>query len=80
MTGPKAKFVLSRVLKDEFKRKWVFGDNKRISDCERLSRVRVSCKVSWTYNSNWWYHGRAAVYYRDDGGIWYKYNIDADRI
>jgi hypothetical protein len=80
MTGPKAKFVLSRVLKREFRRKWIFGDNKRISNCKRLSRVRVSCKVSWTYDDRWWYHGRAAVYYRDNGGIWYKFNIDRDRI
>jgi hypothetical protein len=79
MTGPKAKFIISRVIKQNYKRVWVFGEKKRITDCKRLSRVRVSCKVSWIYKNNW-LHGRAAAYYRRNGTIWAKYNIHADKI
>jgi len=79
MTGPKAKFIISRALKQNYKRAWVFGDKKRINDCKRLSRIRVSCEVSWIYNHKW-FHGRAAAYYRRNGDIWYKYKIDVNRI
>ncbi|GIK78876.1 MAG: hypothetical protein EDQ89_00735 [Acidobacteria bacterium] len=79
MTGPKAKFIISRALKRNYKRAWVFGEKKRIKDCKRLSRVRVSCEVSWIYNHKW-FHGRAAAYYRRNGDIWFKYRIDVDRI
>lgn len=79
MTGPKAKFFISRLLKQDYKRVWVFGEKKRIRNCKRLSRVRVSCKVSWIYKHNW-LHGRAAAYYRTNGDVWVKYNIHADRI
>lgn len=79
MTGPKAKFVISRVLKRNYKRVWIFGEKKRITDCRRLSRIRVSCKVSWIYKNNW-LHGRAAAYYRDNGTVWVKYNIHSDEI
>ncbi len=79
MTGPKAKFFISRLLKRDYKRVWVFGEKKRIKNCKRLSRVRVSCEVSWIYR-NTWLHGRAAAYYRSNGSIWVKYNIDADRL
>jgi hypothetical protein len=79
MTGPKAKFVISRILKRNYRRVWVFGEKKRITDCKRLSRVRVSCKVSWIYKNNW-LHGRAAAYYRANGSIFVKYNIKADKI
>jgi hypothetical protein len=79
MTGPKAKFVISRILKRNYKRVWIFGEKKRITDCRRLSRIRVSCKVSWIYKNNF-LHGRAAAYYRRNGSIFVKYNIHVDRI
>ena len=79
MTGPKAKFFISRILKRNYKRVWIFGEKKRITDCKRLSRVRVTCKVSWIYKK-YWLHGQAAAYYRGNGSVFVKYNIDSDRL
>ena len=79
MTGPKAKFFISRILKRNYKRVWIFGEKKRITNCKRLSRVRVTCKVSWFYKK-YWLHGQAAAYYRGNGNVFDKYNIDSDRI
>ncbi len=79
MTGPKAKSFIARVLKQNYKRVWVFGEKKRITDCKRLSKVRVTCKVSWFYKK-YWLHGQAAAYYRENGDIFVKYNIDADKV
>lgn len=78
MTAPKAKFVLTRALKKNYKGTYIFGENKRITNCKRLSRVRVTCKISWT-KGHYWYHGPGAVYYRANGTVWYKYNLDRDR-
>lgn len=80
MTTPRAKFYISRHLKDAYGKRWDFGDHKSIYDCKNLRPWRVTCTVYWEYNGNWAFSGHAAAYYRTNGDIWTRINIHGDRI
>lgn len=80
MTTPRARFYISRHLKDAYGKRWDFGNHKSIYDCKNLRPWRVTCSVYWEYNGNWAFKGHAAAYYRSNGDIWTRINIKGNRI
>ena len=69
MTQKDAKFYIGRHLKQNYKKYWRNGDEKKIVDCKNLSNIRVRCKVSWYYKDKAYIHGSAVAFYKKNDPI-----------
>jgi len=73
LTGPAAKHYAKKAMAHEFGASFKHGYAKKVSDCRRISRLRMRCSISWGIG-DLYFKGKVSVWFRNRYYL-YRYRI-----